>query len=320
VDGPEFRSLKWKKGGKEISEASVDDKVSLYCEVKNIPDGEKITFSIFEHLEDSDYRVVELEGTVKGGTVEVPWEIRNYTGEIEEYDDMVSGCFFVVKYNLDESHQSKELRLSRGGASERGIPRYPHAFDTAQGMIAKLMNNRHSTIFVNAPYQPTRRDPVEEMLLTIEQRNRSTVLHPANEADLEIALNSPFIRGDGFVEVQVIIFSGGHGDRRSPGVLGGLDFRKIRVENNNLRNINAFFPDCELGTEPSLRILRASLGGGVNIRAFNFRSYANAVADFISRAAIAQQYPQINENLIPRFRQIRRVVARGLFRQEVLPQ
>jgi len=64
-----------------------------------------------------------------------------------------------------------------------------------------------------------------------------------------------------------------------------------------------------MGTQDSLAILRTSLGAGVAIHAFDFKSYAGDVADFIRHAATVQHFPQIDADLIPRFRRIRRVVG-----------
>ena len=118
-DGPEFRSLKWKQGGKEIAEALVDDEVSLFCEVKNIADGEKVRFSIFEQSESKDDPIAEVEGEVKNGEVEVPWEVMykggegsNCAEELEEQGWTVPDYFFVAEYGGVESPQGKVLEIS----------------------------------------------------------------------------------------------------------------------------------------------------------------------------------------------------------------
>jgi len=114
----EFRSLKWKNGSKEINEALVDDEVTLYCEVKNIPDGETVKFSIFEQGESKDDPIGELEGTVKNGTVEVPWKVvckggegSNCAQELEEQGWTVPDYFFAAEYGGVESHQGKVLEV-----------------------------------------------------------------------------------------------------------------------------------------------------------------------------------------------------------------
>ena len=117
-DGPEFRSLKWKKGGKEIAEALVDDKISLYCDVKNIADGETVKFSIFEQGENKDDPIDEVEGEVKNGEVEVPWEVvykggegSNCAEELEEQGWTLPDYYFVVEYGGVESDQGKVLEV-----------------------------------------------------------------------------------------------------------------------------------------------------------------------------------------------------------------
>ena len=117
-NAPEFRSLVWKKDGKEISEALVDDEVALFCEVKNIDDGETVKFKIFEQGENKDDPVDEVTGTVKDGKVEVPWKVvykgdagSNVAEELEEQGWTVPWYCFVVKYGGVESHQSKVLDI-----------------------------------------------------------------------------------------------------------------------------------------------------------------------------------------------------------------
>jgi len=143
---------------------------------------------------------------------------------------------------------------------------------------------------------------------SINRRNPSTVLHPANSADLALVLNNPLIRGNNVTTIEAIIFSGGHGDRRRPGQLGGLNFGEITVRNNNLSGITVFFPDCELGVPASRRILETSLGGNVTIHAFDFNSHEPDVADFIFLAADHQDTPH---RLIDFFGDIRRSVFFG---------
>jgi hypothetical protein len=118
-DGPEFRKLIWKKDGKEISEALVDDEVSLYCEVKNIADGEKVKFSIFEQGASKDDPVEEVTGTVSDGKVEAPWKVvykceegSSVAEELEEQGYTIPDYCFVAQYNgVESAEQSKELIL-----------------------------------------------------------------------------------------------------------------------------------------------------------------------------------------------------------------
>jgi len=117
VDGIELCSLAWMNGGKEISEALVDDEVSLYCEAKNIPDGEDVTFSIFEQGENKDDPVEEVTGTVADGKVEAPWKVickcdegSNIADEIEEQGYTEPNYCFTTKYgDIKSNEQSKEL-------------------------------------------------------------------------------------------------------------------------------------------------------------------------------------------------------------------
>jgi hypothetical protein len=88
-DGPEFRRLVWKKDGIEVSEALIDDEVTLFCEVKNIDEGEKVKFHIYEHDEDGEHDdICELEGEVKDGRVEAPGKVEYH----EDDDDEPSSC------------------------------------------------------------------------------------------------------------------------------------------------------------------------------------------------------------------------------------
>jgi phage protein D len=65
-EGPEFRNLMWRKDGSKVSEALIDDEVTLFCEVKNIAEGETVKFHIWEHDEDGDHDDIgKLTGEVK---------------------------------------------------------------------------------------------------------------------------------------------------------------------------------------------------------------------------------------------------------------
>jgi hypothetical protein len=115
-DGPEFRGLVWKKDGKEVSEALIDDDVTLFCEVKNIDEGETVKFSIYEQGESNDDPIDELEGEVKDGRVEAPWKVVYEGGEgssteeeIEEKGWTVPDYYFVAEYGGVESRGSKKL-------------------------------------------------------------------------------------------------------------------------------------------------------------------------------------------------------------------
>jgi hypothetical protein len=117
-DGPEFRGLKWRKGGREIGEALVDDEVGLFCEVKNIADGKRVTFLIFERGASKDDPVDEVEGEVRNGKVEALWKVifkceqgSNVAEELEERGWTDPDYYFIVKYDEVESHQGKTLDL-----------------------------------------------------------------------------------------------------------------------------------------------------------------------------------------------------------------
>lgn len=119
-NGPEYRSLKWKKDGKEISEALVDDVVALTFEVKNIPDGETVKITVWESdegEENPDDEISIVEGTVSNGRVEIPWTVEyhaddddtNSAKELEEKGYTLPEYYFVAEYNGVESEQGKLL-------------------------------------------------------------------------------------------------------------------------------------------------------------------------------------------------------------------
>jgi hypothetical protein len=99
---PEITEMKWEKDGQEISEALVDDEVTLCANVKDIEDGEKIPVEIWEHDEDNkhDY-VTRLTGTIKNNRLEVSWKVV-YTADD---DDSTSGKELLEQgYTLPEYH------------------------------------------------------------------------------------------------------------------------------------------------------------------------------------------------------------------------
>jgi hypothetical protein len=116
-DGPEFCSLMWKKDGKEVSEALIDDDVTLFCEVKNIDEGERVKFHIYEHDEDGEHDYIcELEGEVRDSRVEAPWKVvykeddeSSVAEELEEKGWAVPDYYFVARYGGVESEGSKPL-------------------------------------------------------------------------------------------------------------------------------------------------------------------------------------------------------------------
>ena len=76
------------------------------------------------------------------------------------------------------------------------------------------------------------------------------------------------------------------------------------MQNNNLSGITVFFPDCELGTVESMRILANNLGLDARyIYAFDFLSTELSVAHFILRARQHQNSPQALPGLFRRIRE-----------------
>ena len=113
-DVPEFRGLKWLKGGKETGEALVDDEVKLICEVKNIDEGATVKLKIFEQGENGDDPIDEVEGIVKDGKVEALWKVdykenKNCKQEIEEQGYTIPDYYFIADYAGVESEDSKLL-------------------------------------------------------------------------------------------------------------------------------------------------------------------------------------------------------------------
>jgi len=117
-DGPEFRGLKWKKDGKEVNEALVNDEVVLFFEVKNIGEGETVNVTIYEHDDDGEHdHIKDMTGTVKDGKVEIPWKVEyhdddddsNCAEEIEKYGYTIPEYFFVAEYGGVESEERKLL-------------------------------------------------------------------------------------------------------------------------------------------------------------------------------------------------------------------
>jgi hypothetical protein len=117
-NGPEFRGLVWKKDGKETDKAMIDDDVTLFCEVKNIDEGETVKFKIFEQGKNKDDAIDNAEGEVKDGKGQAPWKIEykedensNTAEEIEEQGWTIPDYYFVAEYGGVESVQSNELKV-----------------------------------------------------------------------------------------------------------------------------------------------------------------------------------------------------------------
>jgi len=116
-DGPEFRGLVWKdEDGKEIDEALVDDEVTLFCEVKNIDDGETVKFKIFEQGKTKYDDIAEVEGSIADGKVEAQWKVvfkadkdSQTAEELEEQGYTTPDYYFYAEYNGVESGESKRL-------------------------------------------------------------------------------------------------------------------------------------------------------------------------------------------------------------------
>jgi translation initiation factor IF-1 len=100
---PGFGELRWEKGGKEVREALVGDKVDMVCEVKDINNGEKVKLRVWEHDEDNEHDLVaELGGEVENGQVRKGWEVV-YTSD--EDDGSTSAKELKEKgYTLPEYH------------------------------------------------------------------------------------------------------------------------------------------------------------------------------------------------------------------------
>jgi hypothetical protein len=75
-DDIEFANLVWKKDGNEVSEALVDDEVTINFDVRNIDDGASVNVIIFEYDADEEHdHIKDLTGKVKDGKVEIPWKV-----------------------------------------------------------------------------------------------------------------------------------------------------------------------------------------------------------------------------------------------------
>jgi hypothetical protein len=119
-NGPAFRSLKWKKASSEITEALVDDEVTIFFEVVNIDAGETVNVEILEYDDDGRHDHIEdLTGEVKNGRVEIPWTVEyhednddtNSAREIEEQGYTLPEYFFVAEYNGTESEGGEKKLL-----------------------------------------------------------------------------------------------------------------------------------------------------------------------------------------------------------------
>jgi hypothetical protein len=190
------------------------------------------------------------------------------------------------KKNSDKKIEKNNFQAGGMDNTDNNVREY----DTLEDMLPKLVYNQNKTIFINAPYRPrgNEYDPVEENLYEIERSFGSTVLHPPNDSDVQIILNHRNVKSN----VMAIIVTGGHGDRGRPGQIGGLNFRNIRVSNNNLSGKVVYFPDCSLGTPRSMNILQRSLGSDVRIYAKEWTTLQTSVADFILGAARSQNRPE----------------------------
>jgi len=129
-EGPEFRGLVWKKEGKTISEALVDDDVMMCFEVKNIDDGETVNVTIWEHDADGEHdEIKKMSGEVKDGRVEIPWKVEyhaddddsNCAEEIEKYGFTVPEYFFVAEYGGVESKEEPPKLLNAKGWVRRQL-------------------------------------------------------------------------------------------------------------------------------------------------------------------------------------------------------
>jgi hypothetical protein len=117
---PELSNLRWMKDGQEISEALVDDGVTLAFDVQHINNGKKVWISIYEHDDNGEHdHVCDVCGVVENGQVAAAWDVV-YT---EDEDDSESGeeksekgytlpeYFFVAKYGDVQSEESPVLEV-----------------------------------------------------------------------------------------------------------------------------------------------------------------------------------------------------------------
>ena len=114
----EITTAEWKKDGGGIGEVHIDEEVTLYCEVKDINDGERILFRIFERGEERDSLVAEVFGAVKDGKVEAPWPVACRLGrgsvvakEIAERGWSEPEYYFTTEYGRAQSKRSGTLEV-----------------------------------------------------------------------------------------------------------------------------------------------------------------------------------------------------------------
>ena len=85
---PKIYNLQWIKEEERIRGSRVIKEVTLRADVKNLDDGESVTFTVKTptETEGEEETVTELTGTVKDKMVEVVWEIEDREG-MEPYED-----------------------------------------------------------------------------------------------------------------------------------------------------------------------------------------------------------------------------------------
>ena len=117
---PQFCRPMWKKDGKEVSDANVNDDVNLVCNVKNIDDGETVNITIYEYDDDGEHdHINDMTAEVIDGKIEIPWVVEYHADnddsdseeEIEQYGYTLPEYFFIAEYMGVESDQSNVLNV-----------------------------------------------------------------------------------------------------------------------------------------------------------------------------------------------------------------
>jgi uncharacterized surface anchored protein len=118
-DAPECYKLMWRSAGgsARIDEALVDDEVTLYCETKNIADGENVLFKISEQGDPID----EVSGTVKDHKVQVKWKVvfNQKEGTATE-EELTHDGYTVPEYVFFAEYNGERSRDNSAGLEVRG--------------------------------------------------------------------------------------------------------------------------------------------------------------------------------------------------------
>ncbi|MDR0567848.1 MAG: hypothetical protein LBG87_01395 [Spirochaetaceae bacterium] len=115
----EFFNLQWRNSKTEISEAHVDESITIKFTAKNVPDNEIIDVEIWEQTDGELMDFINtLHGTVKRGVVELDWVIEfdihnqdtHYAREIAENGYTTIDYVFLIKHK-DVAVSSKPLAI-----------------------------------------------------------------------------------------------------------------------------------------------------------------------------------------------------------------